>query len=116
SPIIYNDLVIIQADLQKNSYIAAFSLKNGEQVWKTLREEIPSWGSPSIIPTKNGAQIVANGTNFIRGYDAKTGKELWKLHGNSEITVPTPFVANDLIYVTSGYRPVQPIYAIKLNA
>ena len=116
SPVIYQDLVIVQADLQKNSYIAAFSLKNGEQVWKTLREEIPSWGSPSIIQTKNGAQVVANGTNFVRGYDAKTGKELWKLHGNSEITVPTPFVANDLIYVTSGYRPVQPIYAIKLNA
>lgn len=116
SPVIYNDLVIIQADLQKNSYIAAFSLRNGEQVWKTVREEIPSWGSPSIIQTKDGAQIVANGTNFIRGYDAKTGKELWKLRGNSEITVPTPFVANDLIYVTSGYRPIQPIYAIKLNA
>jgi outer membrane protein assembly factor BamB len=116
SPIIYEDLVIVQADLQKNSYIAAYGLKTGEQVWKTLRDEIPSWGSPSIIQTKEGAQVVANGTNFIRGYDAKTGTEVWRLHGNSEITVPTPFVANDLIYVTSGYRPVQPIYAIKLNA
>lgn len=116
SPTIYQDLVIVQADLQKNSYIAAFSLKTGEQVWKTIREEVPSWGSPSIIETKDGAQVVANGTNFIRGYDAKTGKEVWKLHGNSEITVPTPFVAHDLIFVTSGYAPIQPIYAIRLNA
>jgi outer membrane protein assembly factor BamB len=30
--------------------------------------------------------------------------------------VPTPFVAHDLIYLTSGYRPVQPIYAVKLDA
>jgi len=116
SPIIYQDVVIIQADLQKNSYIAAYSLKTGEEVWKTIREEIPSWGSPSIIETKDGAQVVTNGTNFIRGYDAKTGKEVWRLHGNSEITVPTPFVAHDLIFVTSGYAPIQPIYAIKLNA
>ncbi len=116
SPLIYQDLVIVQADLQKNSYIAAFSLKNGDQVWKTIRDEVPSWGSPSLVQTKDGAQIVANGTNFIRGYNVKTGKELWKLHGNSEITVPTPFVAHDLIFVTSGYAPIQPIYAIKLNA
>jgi outer membrane protein assembly factor BamB len=31
----------------------------------------------------------------------------------SEITTPTPFVAHDLIFVTSGYAPIQPIYAIK---
>jgi hypothetical protein len=31
----------------------------------------------------------------------------------SEITTPTPFVAHDLIFVTSGYSPIQPIYAIK---
>ena len=31
----------------------------------------------------------------------------------SEITTPTPFVAHDLIFVTSGYAPIQPIYAIR---
>ena len=31
-------------------------------------------------------------------------------------TTPTPFVAHDLIFVTSGYAPIQPIYAIKPGA
>lgn len=35
---------------------------------------------------------------------------------NSEVTTPTPIVAHDLIYVTSGYRPIQPIYAIRPGA
>jgi outer membrane protein assembly factor BamB len=113
SPVLYEDLVIVQADLQKNSYIAAFSIKDGKQVWKTLRDEIPSWGSPTVVKTKNGSQIVTNGTNYVRGYDAKSGKEIWKLKNNSEITVPTPFVAHDLIFVTSGYPPTKPIYAIR---
>jgi len=52
----------------------------------------------------------------VRGYDPLTGKELWRLGGNAEITVPTPFVAHDLVYVASGYAPIQPIYAIKLGA
>jgi outer membrane protein assembly factor BamB len=34
----------------------------------------------------------------------------------SEITTPTPIVAHDLIFVTSGYAPIQPIYAIKPGA
>ena len=79
SPVLYGDLVIVQADLQKNSYIAAFSLKDGKLAWKTLRDEIPSWGSPTVVKTKNGSQIVTNGTNYVRGYDAKSGKEFGSL-------------------------------------
>ncbi|MCI0601622.1 ankyrin repeat domain-containing protein [bacterium] len=116
SPVLYKNLVIVQCDLHKNSFIGAFDVKSGKQIWLTPREEIPSWGSPTVHVGKDRAELITNGTGFIRGYDPLTGKELWKLAGNSEITVPTPFVAHDLIYVTSGYTPVQPIYAIKLGA
>jgi outer membrane protein assembly factor BamB len=37
---------------------------------------------------------------------------LWRLGPNSEITVPTPIAAAGLIFVTNGYRPIQPIYAV----
>src|SRR5215470_17464205 len=36
SPIIYKNMVIVQADIQKNSFIAAYDLKTGKQVWKTM--------------------------------------------------------------------------------
>jgi outer membrane protein assembly factor BamB len=116
SPIIYKNLLIVQCDIQKNSFIAAYDLKDGKQVWQTQRDEIPSWGTPTIHEGKSRVELIANGTKYIRGYDPLTGKELWKLGGNSEITTPTPFVAHDLIFVTSGYRPIQPIYAIRLGA
>src|SRR5262245_20624739 len=116
SPIIYKNLVIVQADIQKNSFIAAYDLKTGKQVWKTSREEIPSWGTPTVYEGAGRAELITNGTKAIRGYDPMTGKELWRLTPNSEITTPTPFVAHDLIFVTSGYSPVQPIYAIKPGA
>ena len=65
--------------------------------------------------TENDAQaeLVTHATKFIRGYDPKTGKELWRLSGpNSEVATPTPIVAHGLVYVTNGYRGIQPIYAI----
>jgi outer membrane protein assembly factor BamB len=113
SPIIYKNLVIVQADIQKNSFIAAYDLKTGKQVWKTPREELSSWGTPTIYEGSQRAEIITNGSKAIRGYDPATGKELWHLGPMSEITTPTPFVAQDLIFVTSGYAPIQPIYAIK---
>ena len=116
SPVIHKNLVIVQADIQKDSYIAAYDIKTGKQVWKTPREEIPSWATPTVHEGKARAELITNGTKAIRGYDIATGKELWHLTPNSEITTPTPFVAHDLIYVTSGYAPIQPIYAIRPGA
>ncbi len=116
SPIIHKNLVILQADIQKDSFIAAYDIKTGRQVWKTSREEIPSWATPTVYEGKGRAELITNGTKAIRGYDLATGKELWRLTPNSEITTPTPFVAHDLIYVTSGYAPIQPIYAIRPGA
>ena len=113
SPTIYKDLVIVQADIQKNSFIAAYDIKTGKQVWKTPREEIPSWGSPTVYEGKQRAELITSGAKAIRSYDPATGKELWRLGPMSEITTPTPFVAHDLIFVTSGYAPIQPIYAIR---
>jgi outer membrane protein assembly factor BamB len=116
SPVIHDDLVILQCDVQRDSFIAAFRLTDGTEVWRTSRDEIPSWGTPTIVEQEGRAQVVANGTKSIRGYDVTTGKELWRLSGNSEITVPTPFAANGLIYVFSGYRGIQPMYAIRSGA
>ncbi|HKW98438.1 MAG TPA: PQQ-binding-like beta-propeller repeat protein [Bryobacteraceae bacterium] len=113
SPIIYKNLVIVQCDIQKNSFIAAFDINDGHRVWLTSREEIPSWGTPTIYDGKPRPELITHATKFIRAYDPMTGKELWRLSGNSEVTAPTPVIAHDLIYITNGYRVVQPIFAIR---
>jgi len=116
SPVIYKNLVILQIDVQKSSHLVAFDLKDGRQVWRTERDEIPGWSTPSVFETGKRAELVTNGTKGIRGYDPLTGKELWKLTPNSEIVTPTPIMAHGLFYVTSGYRPINPIYAIRPGA
>src|SRR5256884_533355 len=116
SPVIYKNTVILQCDRQKDSFIAAFDLKDGKEVWRTARAEIPAWGTPAIVQGKDRAEVVTNATKAIRGYDADTGKELWTLGPNSEITCTTPVSSHGLIFVTAGYPPVQPIYAIKVGS
>jgi outer membrane protein assembly factor BamB len=116
SPIIYKDSAIVQVDQQKGSFLIAVNIKNGETIWKTERDELPSWGTPTIYPGKDRVELITNASNFIRSYDPETGKELWRLGGSSKITAPTPIFANDLIVVTSGRRPERPIFVIRAGA
>ena len=113
SPIIWNGLVILQCDTQTDSFILALDAESGETVWKTSRDEIPSWGSPTVALTSKGPELVTNASNFIRGYNVRTGRELWRLGGSSKITAPTPIFADDLIVVASGRDPERPIFAVR---
>ena len=115
SPVLYRDLVIVQCDQQKGSFLTALDRKTGKTVWRTERDELPSWGTPTIYPGKAGAELVTNASNFIRGYDPLSGKELWKLGGSSKITAPTPIYAGDLMVVASGRGPEAPIFAIRAD-
>jgi len=116
SPIIYQDMVIVQCDTHEESSLLALDLTTGVTRWKTPRQELPSWGTPTVYPGKQRAEIVTNASNFIRGYDPKTGEELWRLGGSSKITAPTPVFSGDLIVVMSGRRPEAPIYVLRAGA
>jgi outer membrane protein assembly factor BamB len=117
SPIIYRDLVIVQADGHKQSFIAAFNLKDGKQTWRVERDEITSWTTPSIYAGKNRVELIANGGRYIRGYDPLTGKELWRFaDNNTEVKMQAPLVAHDLIYITGGYPPGRTMYAFRPGA
>jgi outer membrane protein assembly factor BamB len=116
SPIIYKDLVIVQCDTQKEDFLVAFDIKTGKEVWRTPRDEFPSWGTPNVYTGKTRIELVTNASNFIKGYDPMTGKELWRLGGSSKITAPTPVFSDELIVVASGRRPEAPIFVIRSGA
>ena len=116
SPIIWKNLVILQCDTQADSFIMALDANTGKTVWKTDRDEIPSWGTPTVVSTAKGEELVANASNFIRGYDPRTGKELWRLGKSSKITAPTPIFVDDILVVVSGRGPERPIFVMKTGA
>ena len=116
SPIIWNDLVIVQCDTQADSFLLALDAATGETVWTTPREELPSWGTPTVVNTPAGPELITNASNFIRGYDPRSGRELWRLGGSSKITAPTPIFAGGLHIVASGRAPERPLFAVRPGA
>jgi outer membrane protein assembly factor BamB len=116
SPILHEGVVVVQADVQKGSFIAAFDSKTGKEVWRQSRTDVPTWSTPTIHQVNGRTQLLVNGMRHVGGYDFKTGEVIWKLSGGGDIPVPTPVVSDGLIYVTNAHGLMAPVYAIKETA
>lgn len=112
SPILYGDLVLVQGDRRKDSFLAAYRLGTGEEVWRIPRDEFSTWSTPNILPAPSGDELITNGQT-IRAYEPRTGRPLWTLGPNSEVIVATPVIGDGLAFVTAGYPPIRPVYAVR---
>lgn len=116
SPVIHQDRVIVLCDVLTNSFLAAFDLATGAERWRTSRQDVPTWGTPTVVEAAGRTQIVVNGWHHSGGYDIADGRELWRLQGGGDIPVPTPIFAHGLIYLTSAHGSLRPMRAIRPDA
>lgn len=116
SPVIHDGMVIVQSDVLEDSFLAAFDIRDGREIWRTEREDVPTWSTPTVYGEGGDAQIIVNGWKHVGSYGAATGKRRWWMEGGGDIPVPTPVVSYPLVFVTNAHGPAAPIYAIRLNA
>jgi outer membrane protein assembly factor BamB len=105
---------------QRQWFFAAFSTRDGREIWRVLEdkvEEAYGWSTPFVWENASRTEIVTVANNRVRAYDP-SGKRLWELKGLSLSTSPTPFAADGLLYVSSGYPadPFRPVYVIRPGA
>jgi len=116
SPVLRDGRVYVLADVQKDSFVAALDADDGHTLWRAERRDVPTWGSPVLVESDGGLQVVVNGWHHSGAYDAATGRELWRLDGGGNIPVPTPIHAHGLVYLTSAHGNARPMRAIRTSA
>lgn len=118
SPVLEGGRVFVQCDVQGQSFVAAFDARDGKELWRKLRQEEPTWCTPTVCDgSKTGKpQLLVNGYEHIGGYDLESGEELWKLVGGGDVPVPTPVVAHGLVYLTSAHGRDRPLRALRVTA
>jgi outer membrane protein assembly factor BamB len=116
SPVIYDGRLVIQADVQKGSFVAAFDVRTGRELWRTPRADVPTWSTPAVVSMNGRDQVVVNGWKHIGGYDLETGREVWRMTGGGDIPVPTPIAGHGLVFITNAHGKMSPIYAVKATA
>jgi outer membrane protein assembly factor BamB len=114
SPIIHGNVVVVQNDRYKDSYLIAFDLRTGKELWRSGRSERPSWTTPLVHSHAGAETVVVNSPLFIRGHDFRTGRERWRVEDpDGQVKVSTPVAAGELAIVTGGYpaggRPIRAI-------
>ena len=118
SPVIHGNQIIYVYDNNEQSYMASLDAEKGTEKWRVLRDGKSTWATPFIWSTKDRTEIVVPGKKKILSYGLD-GKVLWELTGRmSNLVIPSPFVVDNLLYVTSGYfaDPHRPVYAIRPGA
>lgn len=117
SPVVFKERVYVVNDNTTKSFLAAFDARNGEEIWRADRDETGNWSTPVVWENELRTEIVTTGTRRVRSYSLE-GKLLWELSGMSSLTIPSPFVKDGLLYVSSGYPggPLRPVYAIRPGA
>ena len=110
-PVLVDDMVIQNCDSDGEAFLVAFDKVSGDVVWKIDRENNRCWSTPILIESGSRRELVLQGHTGVRGYDPKTGDELWKVTGSSGRGTPTVTPGNDLLYVVPG-RPGE-TYAIR---
>ena len=87
SPVLAENRVIVAVVHEGPSYLVAFDLSNGEEVWKTEREyDNPqeadqAYTTPQVVRVNGEDVVVTWGADHLTGHDAATGKLLWESSG-----------------------------------
>ena len=113
SPVVWEDALIVHFDGIDRQFLTAFDRHTGEVKWQTDRsgemnprpELQKAYCTPLIVEANGRPIVISPAANWVYGYDARDGSEIWKAHygklGFS--TVPRPVAENGVVYISTSY-------------
>ncbi len=102
SPIVVEGKLILVCDQSKDSFIAAFDLDAGRQLWRTPRPEALSGHSTPIV---RGNLVIAPGSFRMDAYELTVGRIAWTAEGLPSETKSVPVVDGSMLYIHGFNTP-----------
>ena len=109
SPVLYQDLLIVQCHGTDVRYLAALDKKTGDERWKLEHEGRCSESTPLVIhaggaQADSSDQLICNVSERVVSVDPRTGKVIWTAEqGNNFAQVPRPLFGHGMVYICGGY-------------
>jgi outer membrane protein assembly factor BamB len=100
SPVLYKDLVIINASVESGSLVA-LEKATGKEVWR-VKDIRSSWNTPVLVDAPGGTELVLSESRAELGFDPASGKELWRVTGFGGYVCPSVVAHKDVVYVVRG--------------
>jgi outer membrane protein assembly factor BamB len=106
SPVIEEDLLIVQIGGEDNACLVAFDKRTGQPRWKTLPDDA-CYSAPIIIDQAGRRVLVCWTGNRIVGLDPANGDLYWEYPFPWEkwpIGIATPVVQGNLLFVSEAHK------------
>ncbi len=101
SPVLYKNLVIINASVESGS-VVGLNKTTGEEVWRYKGIQ-SSWNTPLLVDVPEGkTEVVVVSSGHILGLDPDSGDELWRCKAFGGYICPSPVAANGIVYAIQG--------------
>ena len=108
SPIFAGNSIVLVADQQDDSYIAAFDSRDGKIRWKTARQEQDGWATPLIFQPPGAApQILNVSRGQLGAHSLVDGTRTGSYERLSPAIVASPVLVQDTLF-TFGYGNESP--------
>jgi len=114
SPTIYRGTVIISAEYDGKSAIAALDRLTGKEVWRTPRPNNLSFSTPVVAHVAGRDQLLLSGADQVASFDPASGKQLWSVPGTTGATCGTMVWDGDIVFASGGYPKAETI-AVKAD-
>jgi outer membrane protein assembly factor BamB len=104
SPVIFENLLIVNGDHDGESSILGLNRETGETVWKFPRvHQTRSYCTPLIREAAGKTQMVLSGSKQVVSLNPRTGKEYWHVEGPTEQFVASMVFDGEKFYLTAGF-------------
>lgn len=101
SPVLYENLVIVNASVESGSLVA-IDKATGKKVWRA-GGMVYSWNTPHLVEAPNGGhELAVTVKKWILGFDPKTGKELWRCKAIDDYICPSIVSHKGVLYALGG--------------
>jgi outer membrane protein assembly factor BamB len=131
SPIVWNDLLIMNFDGSDFEYVIALDKKTGKTVWKTDRsvdyqdtepdgkrkadgDFRKAFATPHVAEVNGIPVLFSSGAKAHYAYDPRTGHEFWRVEEPANHSASTrPVIGFGMVYFLTGFSNGQ-LLAVKL--
>src|SRR5437867_1716451 len=96
SPILYRDLVIVNAGVESGSLVA-LNKKDGKEAW-SARGISQSWTTPVLVEAEGRQEVVVNTQGRLRAFNPDTGEDFWSCRGMSGYVCPSVIAHDGVVY------------------
>lgn len=103
SPVLYKNLVIVNASVESGSLVA-LNKDDAKEAWRAYGMK-ESWNTPHLVTLASGKQeLCVHIKDQVFGFDPGTGKELWRCKGVPDYVCPSIVSKDGIVYVIGGRR------------